>query len=99
MMDAVKRGGDRQQLHERIREHSMAASRIVKEEGGKNDLLERIAGDPVFGVTLPELNRLVSPEKYVGCAPRQTERFLSDVVDPVLEKYPDEGRRKPEISV
>ncbi len=76
-MDAVKRGADRQKLHERIRVHSMAASKIVKEEGGKNDLLERIAADPAFGVTLEELNGIVSPEKYVGRAPQQTEEFIS----------------------
>ncbi len=80
MMDAVKRGADRQQLHERIRVHSMAASRVIKEEGGENDLLTRIAGDPIFGVTLDELNAIVSPEKYVGRAPQQTEEFLSDAV-------------------
>ena len=99
MMDAVKRGGDRQQLHEHIREHSMAASRIVKEEGGRNDLLERIAGDPIFGVTLEELNRIVSPEKYVGMAPQQTEEFLSGTVAPVLAKYPGVGEKTAEITV
>ena len=58
MMDAVKRGADRQELHERIRVHSMAASRVVKEEGGENDLLERIAADPIFGVTMEELEEV-----------------------------------------
>lgn len=87
MMDAVKRGADRQQLHERIRMHSMAASRIVKEEGGRNDLLQRIAADPLFGVTLEDLKKVVSPEKYVGRAPQQTEEFLAETVGPVLEKY------------
>lgn len=99
MMDAVKRGADRQKLHERIRVHSMAASKIVKEEGGRNDLLERIAGDPAFGVTLEELNRIVSPEKYVGRAPQQTGEFLSEIVDPVLEKYRGVSEEKTEISV
>jgi adenylosuccinate lyase len=89
MMDAVKRGGDRQQLHEHIRQHSMAASKVVKEEGGKNDLLQRIAGDPIFGVTLEELNEVVKPEKYVGCAPQQTEEFLQETVAPVLAQYED----------
>lgn len=87
MMDAVKRGGDRQQLHERIRQHSMAASRVVKEEGGENDLLQRIAGDPLFGVTLEELKEVVKPDKYVGRAPQQTVEFLEETVAPVLAKY------------
>lgn len=99
MMDAVKRGADRQQLHERIRVHSMAASRIVKEEGGENDLLSRIAGDPAFGVTLDELLRLVSPEKFVGRAPQQTEEFISGVVNPLLEKYNDVADEKVDINV
>ena len=99
MMDAVKRGGDRQELHERIRVHSMAAGKVVKEEGGENDLLERIAGDPIFGVTLEELQDLIKPEKYVGRAPKQTEEFLAEVVEPVLEKYSGVQEEKPEINV
>jgi adenylosuccinate lyase len=93
MMDAAKRGADRQQLHERIRVHSMAASKVVKEEGGENDLLSRIANDPIFGVTLNELQAIVSPEKYVGRAPQQTEEFISEVVGPAIQQYdfiPDE---------
>ncbi len=89
MMDAVRRGGDRQELHERIREHSMAAARQVKQEGKPNDLIARIAADPVFGVTEAELEGLLSPEKYVGCAALQTEDFLREVVEPVLERYKD----------
>ncbi|MCI1955892.1 MAG: adenylosuccinate lyase [Oscillospiraceae bacterium] len=99
MMDAVKRGADRQKMHERIRVHSMAASRVVKEEGGKNDLLARIAADPAFGVTLEELNKIVRPERYVGRAPQQTEEFLDETVNPVLEKYRDVSDEKAEISV
>lgn len=76
MMDAVKRGADRQELHERIRVHSMNASKVIKEEGGENDLLERIAADPIFGVTLEELHTIVRPEKYTGRAEQQTEEFL-----------------------
>ncbi len=97
MMDAAKRGADRQELHERIRVHSMAAAKVVKEEGGENDLLARIAADPIFGVTLEELHEIVKPEKYVGRAPKQTEEFLSEVVEPVLKKYVQE--EKPEINV
>ncbi len=99
LMDAVKRGGDRQKLHERIRVHSMAAARIVKEEGGKNDLLDRIAADPAFGVTRAELGRAVRPERFVGRAPQQTEEFLKEKVRPVLEKYRSVAEEKPEISV
>lgn len=99
MMDAVKRGGDRQELHERIRVHSMAAGRVVKEEGGENDLLSRIAADPIFGVTLDELTELIRPEKYVGRAPKQTEEFLSEIVDPLLERYSAVAEDKPEINV
>jgi len=99
MMDAVKRGADRQQLHERIRVHSMAASRIIKEEGGENDLLDRIASDPAFGVTRAELDTAVSPEKYVGRAPRQTEDFLRETVHPVLEHYEQMKETRTDITV
>lgn len=99
MMDAVKRGADRQQLHERIRVHSMAASKVVKEEGGENDLLSRIAGDPIFGVTLDELNAIVRPEKYVGRAPQQTEEFIADVVQPALQPYDFIPEEKAEINL
>ena len=87
MMDAVRRGGDRQELHERIREHSMAAARQVKMEGGQNDLIARIAADPMFGVTEEELQGILSPEKYTGCAAMQTEDFLKNCVQPVLDRY------------
>ncbi len=71
MMDAVKRGGDRQELHEKIRVHSMEAGKVVKEQGGKNDLMERIANDSSFGVTLEQLQEILRPENYVGRAPEQ----------------------------
>ena len=99
MMDAVKRGADRQQIHERIRVHSMAAAKVVKEEGGENDLLTRIAGDPIFGVTLEELNSIIKPEKYVGRAPEQTEEFIRDVVMPKLESYHFISGEKVEINL
>lgn len=100
MMDAVKkRGADRQQLHEKIRVHSMAASKVIKEEGGENDLLERIANDEAFGVTLEELENILQPEKYTGRAKEQTEDFLNDYVNPILEKYKDIESDKPEINV
>ena len=86
-MDAVKRGGDRQELHEHIRVHSMEAGRVVKQEGGENNLLELIASDPIFGMTLPELQALLKPEQYVGRSPRQVTEFLEEDVAPILEKY------------
>lgn len=99
MMDAVKRGADRQELHERIRVHSMAASKVIKEEGGENDLLERIAADSIFGVTIEELNSLLNPQNYTGRAPRQTEDFINEVVKPILSEYDDIPRETAEINV
>ena len=99
MMDAAKRGAERQELHEHVRVHSMAASKVIKEEGGENDLLERIAGDPIFGVTLEELKGIVDPHKYVGRAPRQTEIFLKETVQPVLERYADLETETAEINL
>ena len=85
MMDAVKAGGDRQELHERIRELSMEAGRNVKEKGLDNNLLELIAEDPVFGLTMEDLKKTMDPSKYVGRAPQQVDEFLSEVVNPILE--------------
>lgn len=99
MMDCVKKGGDRQQLHERIRVHSIEAGRRVKQGDGNNDLLERIAGDPVFGVTLEELQGMLSPSRYVGRAPEQTAEFLSLQVSPILERHRDKLGINAEISV
>jgi adenylosuccinate lyase len=87
LMAAVKRGGDRQELHERIREHSMAAGKVVKEDGGKNDLLERIAADDAFGMSAQDLGTLMNPADFVGRAPQQTEEFVRDRVRPVIEKH------------
>ena len=84
MMDAVKKGGDRQELHERIRQHSMEAGKTVKMEGKKNDLLERIAADPMFGLTIDELNAIMEPKNFVGRAPQQTVEFVEGYVIPVL---------------
>lgn len=86
MMEAVKKGGDRQDLHERIRQHSMAAGKVVKVDGGKNDLLERIAADSAFGMTLEELEAVMKPENFVGRAPSQTAEFVNEYVKPVVEE-------------
>ena len=85
MMSAVKKGGDRQELHERLRQHSIAAGRTVKEEGLKNDLMERVCGDPAFGLTLEEGMALLRPENFTGRAPQQVEEYLEEVIEPILE--------------
>ena len=85
MMDAVKAGGDRQELHERIRELSIEAGRNVKEKGLDNNLLELIAADPAFNLSLEELQKTMDPAKYVGRAPVQVEAYLNNVVNPMLE--------------
>jgi len=87
MMRAARRGGDRQDLHERVREHAVAAGQRIKREGLDNDLLDRIAADPAFGVTREELEEDLQPERYVGRAPEQVDEFLAEWVDPVLERY------------
>ena len=90
MMDAVKAGGDRQELHERIRTLSMEAGRTVKQEGGDNDLLERIAADPAFNLTLDELKAAMDPARYTGRAALQTEQYLKNVIRPLLEARRDQ---------
>jgi len=99
MMDAVKAGGDRQEAHERIRELSMQAGRRVKEEGKDNNLLELIAKDPMFHLNLEDLEKSMDPAKYVGRAPRQVEKYLSDVVRPALAKYQGDAVEKADIEV
>lgn len=84
LMAAVTKGGDRQELHERIRLHSRATADRLAEEGGANDLLDRIAADPAFGLSAGEVAALVRPEDFIGRAPEQVARFLADEVDPVL---------------
>ena len=99
MMDAVKAGGDRQELHEKIRQHSMAAGRVVKEEGKPNDLLERIAGDPSFGMTMEQLQSIMKPENFVGRAPQQVEEFVEEVIQPILDANKELLGVKAEINV
>ena len=91
MMEAVKRGGSRQALHEALREHSHAAARKVKLEGGSNDLIDRIVADPLFPLTREEIEAQMAPEKYVGRAPSQVAEFLGDEIEPLLKRYPDES--------
>ena len=99
MMDAVKAGGDRQELHERIRELSMEAGKTVKVEGKDNNLLELIATDPAFNLTLEELQKSMDPAKYTGRAKEQTERFVSQVVQPILDSHKEMLGIKAEINV
>ena len=99
MMDAVKAGGDRQELHERIRELSMEAGKNVKVEGKENNLLELIAADPAFNLTLEDLQKSMDPSRYTGRAKEQTEAFIANVVQPVLDAHKDLLGVKVEINV
>lgn len=89
LMEAVKRGGDRQVLHEKIRQYSMEAGRRVKEDGQPNDLLRRIAADPAFALDEQELDRLLDPAAFIGRAPEQVDAFLSEEVEPLLAFNPE----------
>ena len=99
MMDAVKRGGDRQALHERIREHSMAAGKRVKEDGLENDLIDRIAADPMFGMTREEILEHLEPAAYIGRCPAQVDEFLKSEVYPRIAPYLDSSRTETELSL
>jgi adenylosuccinate lyase len=99
MMDAVKRGGDRQELHEHIRVHSMAASRTVKIEGKPNDLIERIAKDKIFGLTKEEIMSIMEPKNFIGRSKEQVEEFLEKYINPVIEKNKDILNMKSELTV
>lgn len=99
LMDAVKKGGDRQELHEKIRIHSMAAAKRVKEEGESNDLIDRIASDPAFGMKREELEKIMKPERFIGCADKQTADYLAEIVYPLIEKNKESLGMKAEINV
>ncbi len=99
MMDAVKAGGDRQELHEKIRQLSMEAGRNVKEKGQDNNLLELIAADPAFGLSMEELAKTMEPRRYVGRAPEQVQEFLEEVIGPVLRENQEILGMKAEITV
>ena len=99
MMDAVKKGGNRQELHEKLRVHSQAAARVVKEEGGKNDLVERIAADPAFMVTREEIEAILQPEKFIGRSKEQVDEYLADIIAPLLQENKELLGEKQELSV
>ena len=84
LMDAVKAGGDRQELHELIREHSMEAGKVVKEHGGENDLIERIIADPAFNLSREDIEGILKPENYIGRCESQVTEFIAEYVDPAL---------------
>ena len=89
MMDAVKRGGNRQELHERLRQHSLDAARHIKAEGGENDLIDRLCADPAFALRKEDMEVLLQPERYTGRSAEQTTAFLSEIIRPLLQKNAD----------
>ena len=99
MMDAVKKGGNRQELHEKLRVHSQAAARVVKEEGGTNDLVDRIAADPAFMITKEEIQAILKPEEFTGRSSQQVDAFLKEVVRPILDANKDVLGEKQELNV
>jgi adenylosuccinate lyase len=96
-MAAVEAGGDRQELHERIRQHSQAAAAVVKQEGGENDLLERLAGDEAFAGV--DVAAALAPAQFVGRAPQQVDEFIAQVVDPIRKRYPQALGGEAEVHV
>lgn len=99
MMKAVKKGGDRQELHERLREHAVAAAAVVKQEGLPNDMIARVENDPAFGLSREEIEAELSPEAFTGRAPAQVEEYLADVIRPLLAANADSLGQKVELSV
>ena len=99
MMEAVKKGGDRQELHERIRLHSMNASQRVKGEGLDNDLITRIINDDYFNLSKEEILSIIDPSKFVGRAPSQVTEFINEYVEPIINDNLDALNIKSEINV
>ena len=99
MMQAVEKGGNRQELHERLRQHAIAAGKQVKEEGLPNDMVERIAADPAFGLTREEIEAGLVPENFVGRAPQQVEEFLANILQPIFDRYPEALGQHADLSV
>ena len=99
MMQAVEKGGNRQELHERLRQHAIAAGKQVKEEGLPNDMVDRIAADPAFGLTREEIVAGLVPENFVGRAPQQVEEFIANVLQPIFDANPDAVEQHASLSV
>ena len=99
MMQAVEKGGNRQELHERLRQHAIAAGKQVKEEGLPNDMVERIAADPAFGLTREEIEAGLVPENFVGRAPQQVDEFVANILQPIFDRYPEALGQHAELSV
>ena len=99
MMDAVQKGGNRQELHEKLRVHAQAAARVVKEEGGKNDMIDRVCADPAFMVTREEIEKILQPEHFTGRSEQQVEEYLAQVIRPLLEENKNLLGEKQELSV
>jgi len=95
----VRAGGDRQEAHERIRGHSIAAARAIKDGAPKNDFLERLAADPGTGASLEELQALIDPMRFVGRAPEQVDEFLAEVVEPLFAATPEVPAAREEVRV
>jgi adenylosuccinate lyase len=91
---AVRAGGDRQRVHERIRQASVAAARALKDGASRNDMLERLAADPDFGLPLGEMQRTLDPHRFIGRAPEQVDEFLAEVVEPLLTRFEELGSRE-----
>lgn len=99
MMQAVEKGGNRQELHERLRQHAIAAGKQVKEEGLPNDMVDRIAADPAFGLTKEEIVAGLVPENFVGRAPQQVEEFIAHILKPIFDANPDAVEQHANLSV
>ena len=99
MMQAVEKGGNRQELHERLRQHAIAAGKQVKEEGLPNDMVDRVAADPAFGLTKEEIVAGLVPENFVGRAPQQVEEFIAIVLQPIFDANPDAVEQHASLSV
>ena len=99
MMRAAEKGGNRQELHEALRNHSLAAAKVVKEDGGENDLVDRIAADPIFMITKEEIESVLLPENYTGRSAQQVESFINECIKPVLDANKDVLGEKSELSV
>lgn len=99
LMEAVKNGGNRQDLHEKIRIHSMEAGKVVKEEGKPNDLLERIAGDSDFGLSSDDLSKLIEPTQYIGRSPEQTENFVATYIKPIIDNIDESNANDVDLKV